>query len=409
LVALSVPMHTALHIGVRAAARLREVAPEAHLCMFGHYAGLNADYLLGNVADSVIAGETDATLVELAGLLESDSPLVEVPGLRLRGREAAPVLERLAFAPPCRDGLPELESYARLQYRGEERVAAAVEASRGCLHACRHCPIPPVYGRRFFVVPAEHVLADIDNLVRRGARHLSFADPDFLNGPGHVLPIVREMHRRHPGLTFDVTTKISNLLRRRELLPELAAAGCLFIVSAVESLADEVLQRLDKGHVRRDVDEALDLVSASGIALRPTWVPFTPWTRRQDYREMLDWIAGRGLVAHVDVVQYAIRLLVPPGSLLAADDAMLPHLGPLQPGRFFHPWRHPDPAMDALHAAVDQRVREAARSGEPADRTFAAVRRLAMGDGADSSWTPVKVAPALLTTEPPRLTEPWFC
>ena len=409
LVALSVPMHTALHVGVRAAKRIRLVAPQVHLCMFGHYAALNSKHLLDGIADSVVAGEAEAVLVELATALQTGRPTAEICGLQRRGHAADPVLRRLDFAPASRDGLPELERYARLEIAGERRLAAAVEATRGCLHACRHCPIPPVYGRRFFVVPAEHVLADVERLVERGARHISFADPDFLNGPGHVMPLVREMHRRHPALTFDVTTKISNLLRRRQLLPELATAGCVFVVSAVESLSEEVLRRLDKGHVRAGVDEALRLVTAAGLTLRPTWVPFTPWTRLRDYREMLDWIAARGLVAHVDVVQYSIRLLVPPGSLLAEDPALLPYLEPLRPDRFYNPWRHPDPAMDALHTAVDARVREAAREGEPAATTFDAIRRLAARDDGGNRWTPAGIAPALLHAEPPRLTEPWFC
>jgi len=46
-IAVSVPMHTALRIGVAAAARIRALNPAAHIAFYGHYATLNADELLG--------------------------------------------------------------------------------------------------------------------------------------------------------------------------------------------------------------------------------------------------------------------------------------------------------------------------------------------------------------------------
>ena len=93
--------------------------------------------------------------------------------------------------------------------------AAYVEASRGCLHVCRHCPVVPVYGGRFFVVPADVVLADIRAQVAAGARHVTFGDPDFLNGPGHALDVARRLHAEWPSLTFDFTAKVEHLLKHR--------------------------------------------------------------------------------------------------------------------------------------------------------------------------------------------------
>ena len=136
---------------------------------------------------------------------------------------------------------------------------------------CRHCPIPPVYGGRFFVVNAATVVADIAVQVEHGAEHVTFGDPDFFNGPGHGMAIVREVHRRWPALTFDVTIKISHLIAHTALLVELASLGCAFVVSAVESLDDGVLARLDKGHTRADFEHALALMSSAGLVLRPTF------------------------------------------------------------------------------------------------------------------------------------------
>ena len=279
-----------------------------------------------------------------------------------------------------------------------------VEASRGCKHLCRHCPIPPVYGGRFFVVPPEVVLADVRQLVAAGARHITFGDPDFLNGPRHALAVARAVHAEFPDVTFDITAKVEHLLKRRVDLPELASLGCLFIVSAVESLSDEVLTILDKGHTAADIRAALTVVRDSGISLRPTWVAFTPWTTLADYTAMLDFIESEDLIDHVDPVQFSVRLLIPPGSLLLQSEALRPHLGELVPDAFHYRWLHPDPRMDALHAEISQVVAEAAKTKEDAVITFHRIRALTHTYAAKSTEaeTPDRFRDLTHTTSPTR-------
>jgi radical SAM superfamily enzyme YgiQ (UPF0313 family) len=408
LVAISVPMHTALRVGLGVAERVRRLNPSCHLAFYGLYATLNADYLLTHGVDSVIGGEVEAPLAALAEALEAGGP-GPVVGVRRVGETAEPHIARPALPRPSRAALPSLKTYARLERDGRQFLVGYVEASRGCRHLCRHCPIPPVYGGRFFVVPADVVLADVRQQVEAGAEHITFGDPDFLNGPGHAIEVARRLHREFPAVTWDFTAKVEHLLRRRDLLPELAALGCLFAVSAVESLSDAVLEHLDKGHTRADVDAALAAMRAAGIAMRPTWVAFTPWTTLGDYVEMLDWAEGNALVDHVDPVQYSLRLLVPPGSLLLAHPGMRPHLGALVEADFSYEWRHPDPRMDALQARVAALIAEAAPRAEDGALTFDRVRTLAAEVTGGPAPTPIAPSLAADRPRPPRLTEPWFC
>ncbi|MBI4636893.1 MAG: radical SAM protein [Candidatus Rokubacteria bacterium] len=406
-VGISVPMHTALRLGVTVAERVRAVNPACHVCFYGLYATLNAEYLLAHGADSVIGGEVEGPLVELVRALEAGDAR-PVPGAT-RGRPpAVGSLAKLSFPVPSRAGLPPLERYAHLLSGGPPALTGYVEASRGCLHTCRHCPIPPVYGGRFFVVPREVCLADIRQLVGHGATHVTFGDPDFLNGPGHALAVARALHAEFPAVTFDFTAKIEHLLRHRRHLPEFGALGCIFIVSAAESLSDTVLAHLEKGHTRADILEALRVICTAGISLRPTWVAFTPWTTLDDFREWLDFIAREALIDHVDPVQYSIRLLVPPGSLLLESPAMRPYLGELVKDAFYYRWTHPDARMERLSEAVAGAVAEAAERSEDAAVTFESVRRLAE-EAAGAPARPPRPAPPADRRRPPRLTEPWFC
>jgi radical SAM superfamily enzyme YgiQ (UPF0313 family) len=404
LVGIAVPMHTALRLGVRAAERIRKYNPACRVVFYGLYALLNAPYLLKEVADAVLGGEFESELVALVERLE-------------RRQEAAtrplPTLERLDFPVPARKDLPALSRYVSLAHGARLVPAGYVEASRGCLHECLHCPIPSVYGGRFFAVPREVVLQDVRQLVAAGAGHITFGDPDFLNGPGHSLRLVRSLHAEFPDLTYDFTAKIEHILEHRALFGEFAATGCLFVVSAVESVSDVVLANLEKGHTRADVVTALDVLRRTGITLRPSFVPFTPWTTMDDYLDLLDFVEAEGLVDQVDPVQYTIRLLIPPGSLLLSRPAIQPFLGSLDPAAFTYRWTHPDARMDALQREVSALVEDAAGAGDDHVATFYRVRALsAARGGRGGGHPPAAGGPRFPPPErpiPARLTEPWFC
>jgi radical SAM superfamily enzyme YgiQ (UPF0313 family) len=396
-VAISVPMHTALRLGARAAQRIRDLNPDAFICLHGLYATLNAHYLLDGRGDAVLSGECEEDLVALVERIER--------GTRPPAGPPPPVMRRLSFPVPERRGPSGGLGYARLEIEGRSVPAGHVEATRGCRHRCLHCPITPVYGGRFFVVPPEVVLEDIRRQVRDGAGHITFGDPDFLNGPGHAVRVARALHAEFPDVTFDVTTKIEHLVRRADLLPELAALGCLFIVSAVESLSETVLARLEKGHTRDDVLAALRITRAAGIVLRPSFVAFTPWTTLDDYVELLDFVEAEGLDDQVDPVQLTIRLLVPPGSALLGKPWMHEHLGTLDEEALSYRWTHPDPRMDRLHGEVTELVEAAIERNEPPAVTLGRIREAVGTTGV----RPQRRGAAALPGRSPRLSEPWFC
>jgi len=398
-VAISVPMHTALVLGRRVAAFVRRANPGAHLCFFGLYATLNRTSLAA-AADSVLGPDCEPQLVELAQSIASGAARPEQP--LPPGRRPSLV--------PDRRALPALGKYARLAIADERRVAGHVEATRGCKHLCRHCPIPPVYEGRFFAVPADIVAEDARAQIAAGARHIDFGDPDFLNGPKHALRVARALHAEHPAVTFSFTAKIEHIVRHEALFPELASLGAVFVISAVESLSDRVLAALAKGHRAADVPRALAIVRRAGISLRPTLVAFTPWTTVEDYLALCRFIRDNDLEAEVDPVQLSLRLLVPPGSLLLAAGDIAPYLGPLDEQAASYRWTHPDPRVDRLEADVSALVEAATAAGEAPAATFARIHRLAaVAAGIDGALEVGTGEARAHRPAPPHLTEAWFC
>lgn len=404
-VALSVPMHTAMRLALAAAAAIRAARPGLALCFYGLYAVLAEEGLDG----LSIAGEYEPELVAwVEGLAGSGVPAAT--GTRI-------ALGRGAFGLPARHLLPPLDAYARLALAGGERLAGYVEASHGCAHRCKHCPVPVVYDGRTRLVGEDAVVADVAQLVELGARHITFGDPDFLNGPHHAVRVVSAVHSAFPELSFDVTVKVEHILRHGDVWPALARAGCLFVVSAFESASDEVLRQLDKGHTVADEIEAVAVLRAVGTEPRPSLMPFTPWTSAKDIGALLDLVSYCDLVGNVDPVHYSIRLLVPPGSLLMTSGALDGHLGPYDAEGLGWTWESDDPRLDAVQREFAAIAERAGNDSWPAARSYEAVRAATdtafSTDGAPflgpAPVAEARLRSALAADQRPRLTEAWFC
>jgi hypothetical protein len=497
LLAFYVPMHTATRLATQLIDVVRQLNPHAHLCFYGLYAPVNEAYLRGRGVDSIFGGEFEASLANLtarltnqlaqtidtqtkadtqakaeAGVTESRdaglsnaashamsaavsavvspavppvvSPAASAAVLPADSPGVSPVispvisLDRLNFIVPDRTGLPPLHEYAHVMLPdGGHLVAGYTEASRGCKHLCRHCPIVPVYNGVFRVVSREVVLADIRQQVRAGAEHITFGDPDFFNGPAHALAIVRELHGEFPHLSYDVTIKIEHLLNHSRHLATLRDTGCLFVTTAVESVDDAVLERLAKGHTRADFLAVVAHFRELGLVLQPTFVPFTPWTTLESYRDLLTVLVEQDLLENIAPIQLGIRLLVPAGSRMLELADMRAHLGEFDGASLYHTWKHRDPRVDALAA----RVQEVAAAGDKLKRTrtetfvriWEAAAETASGPAnaladlaAASSLSPTIIPPIstvhaqsvaarwrlpAITARPaiPHFTEPWYC
>ncbi len=359
-IALSVPMHTAARL-VRPIA----VAAGRPVAAYGLYAAMCAD-----VAEPLVSRDPVDALVQWVD--GGDGP------------GDAEIL-------PARDLLPPLPRYAQLVHDGREILVASVEASRGCAHRCRHCPVPVVYDGRIRINDVDAVVADVGQQVAMGARHVTYGDPDFFNGVHHALRVVRAVHERFPGLTFDCTVKVEHILRHADVWPELAASGCLFVVSAFESVNDDTLDRLDKGHSAVDSARAVELLRTHGIEIRPSWLPFTPWATLDDVRAILEFVAAHDLVPNVDPVQFTIRLLLPEGSLLLGH---VDGIGPWDPDRLTYAWSSPlDPLQQRLTALVETMVDDPIPVVHDAIRAAVGLEPLGLAD--------VRAVP--------RIDEPWFC
>ncbi len=403
LIAVYLPMHTATRLAGALVPRLKRLNPTAHVCFYGLYAPLNEEYLRALGGRTILGGEFESGLVSLYERLSAN-------GAPAGQAQSEPLisLAKQRFRVPDRAGLPPLERYAHLETgNGGRRTAGYTEASRGCKHVCRHCPVVPVYGGRFRVVQLDAVMEDVRRQVAAGAGHITFGDPDFFNGVGHAMRLVGALNAEFPHLTYDVTINVEHLLDHARHLGTLAATGCLFVTTAVESVDDRVLGLLDKGHTRADFIRVVEVAREAGLTLSPTFIPFTPWTTLEGYLDLLALVAELDLVAHVAPIQLGIRLLLPRGSWLLPVPELQAHLGDFDPDALSYRWSNPDPRVDGLWEKVARVVEEGEGAGRR--RVFERIWRL----GRDALGLPGKAAPLVKGPSAegclPRLSEPWYC
>ncbi|HET8925610.1 MAG TPA: CUAEP/CCAEP-tail radical SAM protein [Candidatus Acidoferrum sp.] len=403
LIAIYLPMHTATRLAVRLIPSLRELNPSAHFCCYGLYAPMNQDYLHSLGIATILGGEFEDGLVHLAERLASGSHQHLEQQL-----EPFISLARLPFEVPDRAGMPSIENYAHLIVPGNGyRNVGSTEASRGCKHLCRHCPIVPVYKGVFRIVSREVVLEDIRRQMAAGAQHISFGDPDFFNGIRHALELVEEFHREFPAVTYDVTIKIEHLRKYQEHLQKLRDTGCLFVVSAIESVDDAVLDFLDKGHTRQDFLHVVKIFRKLGMTLHPTFVPFTPWTTLGGYLDLLGVLQEQALIENVTPIQLGIRLLIPEGSRMLELEYVQRVIGPFDPQSLAYPWENADPRVDALSKTVQEIAAVAEQRKESRSLTFERIwqaAHAAAGMSAPSLAAVPSSSPGI-----PFLSEPWYC
>ncbi len=377
LIGISTPMHTAARLGIRVARQL------AHLSDRIVFYGLAANSLRDLGIGRAISGDTDPQLVNIANGETAAS---------------APIFDREPRLVPDRSLLPSLDRYARyMDSGGAAHLAGYVETTRGCAHRCTHCPLTPIYAGRLRLNGIQAVLADIEQQVRAGAEHITFGDPDFLNAPELALEILRSSAETHPTLTYDATIKVEHLLDHRALLPKLAELGVTFITSAFESVDDQLLSILDKGHSAADLGMALELTSAAGIVLRPTWLPFTPWTEPEHYLKLLEFIETRQLVDLTPPVQLGLRLLAPTDSPLVEPMREMGALVDYDVDGLTWHWRHADERMDDLQSQVATLAEQ--------DASYSQIKRVACEALGVAPWPDVD-SPHV---HRPGLTEDWFC
>jgi len=265
------------------ATALRAAGVTAHVTMVGPLPTFAYAALLAScpALDSVLRGEAEATLVQLATNLRNSAEWHAVPGLAYRSPalcanplpRLVPSLDELP-TPMRDDGIP-----ARLGFG-----FATLEGSRGCYHTCAFClpcafyrsGIGPAY--RLRGIPS--LVAEIKALYQRGARLFLFDDEQFLPPAGARLGRVESLadHLERCGLDIAFTIKCRADDVDEALFRQLKTMGLVRVYLGLESGCQASLDMLGKGLTADCNARALATLAELGVVADFRCLLFHPWS-----------------------------------------------------------------------------------------------------------------------------------
>ena len=324
-------------------------------------------------------------------------------GARSLGPPARGLCRRSSATPTWRSG-------------GEERLVGYVEASHGCLHRCRHCPVPVVYDGRIRIVPDDVVLADVERLVERRRPPHHLRRPRLPQRPA-ALPAGRAPRctsAARADLRLHGQGRAHPAPRRPVAGAGRGRAACSWSAPS-RRVNDDILAGSTRATRPPRPPPRWRCCARHGIEIRPSFLPFTPWTTLDDVADIVDFVAAHDLVANVDPVQYTIRLLVPEGSLLWSRSLRRSRLGPYDAERLSWTWSaRPTPPSTELQTRLARHRRgrpDRRRADRPDLRTGPGrrARRRRAPPGRRARPAPPERLQHCRGEGRPRLTEPWFC
>jgi len=214
--------------------------------------------------DIVVRGESDRTLVELAGALQDGNDLGQVAGITYRNDGAAvttdsrPLIGELDRLPlPARHLLP------LSRYRALEQPCTVI-TSRGCPFGCIFCSAPKMFGRGVRFRSPELVVNEIAHLREElGFKNVNIVDDTFTVRESHVQTICEKMIELKLDINWSVYSRVDTINPR--MLRLMKEAGCSWICFGVESGSQTILDRIKKRITVAQSKEAVKMAKEAGI------------------------------------------------------------------------------------------------------------------------------------------------
>ena len=275
---------------------LKKTAGSMHICLGGHHATFLAEQILREEEcfDSVVRGEGELTVLELANRLCSGSSLKDTLGLYFRnrggdvsknpGRDKIIDLDSIPF--PARDAL-------KWQVERGKSPTARVISSRGCVANCSFCSIPRFErlqkGRRWRARSADNVLDELTYLKEKfHIKTVLFAEDNFIGtgsaGKKRVRQIAEGILSRELGIRFRILCTTESLIACESLLPLLKKAGLDRVIVGIESASPNALKIFKKKATVEQHYCVAGILTNHSIVLHLGFIMFNPYSSFDDLR-----------------------------------------------------------------------------------------------------------------------------
>jgi hypothetical protein len=210
-------------------------------------------------ADAIVTGDGE---LPLRALLEAEGKPQGVAGAFYR-EEGSIVKVPASFQKDIDAfGAPDFSQVDFRRYFSPRPVAALL-LSRGCYwRKCTFCVHYFSAGDTYRMHSLDNVIAMLRRMVEQGVRHFSFVDE--MIAPGHFVRLARAIREANLDIAYYALSK-PNKTFTPEILQEMAASGCKYILWGLESGNQRILDLMGKGTKVEEVAEVLRDARAAGI------------------------------------------------------------------------------------------------------------------------------------------------
>lgn len=282
LVGISASSHMLVWETMALAKQYKEKLPSAHVTVGGHFATFQHKSLLSEckAIDSVVRGDGEQIILELADALTADHPLGDIQGLSFNTGSGEVVANQPRTALADLDHLPwpSRDTLGQIAKRGHA-WATQICSSRGCYANCSFCDIRAFYGPNWRARSAEDVVAEIEHLYNEfGSTLFRFTDDEFLGTSKHGMPRAE----RIADLLIEKDLPIELMIDARapsvklELFEKLRRAGAVDCLIGIESGTDRILKLYHKGATVEKNIEAINVLKQTGMSLNLAFIMFDP-------------------------------------------------------------------------------------------------------------------------------------
>jgi anaerobic magnesium-protoporphyrin IX monomethyl ester cyclase len=288
-------------------AALRKFVPKAVMVVGGGHPSVWPSETLEQMPhiDYAMQGECDQAIVGFAQMLQGNRQEHEVPGLVFRKNGEIRVNPRDTIITDL-DQLPQinrgfLDRYYRQRMYWDMAAKGRLDmmiSSRGCPYDCSFCfKVERSY--RFRSV--DHVMAEFEELRRRGVRSIHIQDDAFTVYKKRCMAITEELIKGRYGFDLKVRSRVNTI--DESLLRQLKKAGVRQIIYGFESGSQAVLDCMNKKTTVAMNRRAVELTKKVGIACYGEIMIGMPAETRETINQTIDFLLEtKPIIGHVAVL-----------------------------------------------------------------------------------------------------------
>jgi radical SAM superfamily enzyme YgiQ (UPF0313 family) len=268
----------------------RQFAAGAPIVLGGYHASLAcAELTEGGESpfDFLVRGEGEQAFPALAEALGGVREFASVPGLSWR-REGTFIHNPTGALLDLQDlPLPDRSARVLDDFTYFNKKMDCVETSRGCTMPCTFCSITGMYGSNFRCYPLDRVIADLQELQRRGTETVLLVDDNITLDAPRFRKLAEAIveHGLHR-MEYLVQAAVAGIVSDPELIPALARANFSMVFLGIEAVQMKNLQLFQKGDIREKTAEAVSRLRSHNIAVMGGFIIGNPDDSREDIREV---------------------------------------------------------------------------------------------------------------------------